>query len=42
MARSYCSPDKLEVANGLPPNRTKADATRRGCRVAWDHLKEIV
>ena len=42
MARLYCSLDKLEVADGLPPNRTKADATRWGCRGAWDHLKEIV
>ena len=42
MARLYCSLDNLEVADGLPPNRTKADATRWGCRVAWDHLKEIV
>ena len=37
-----CSLDKLEVEDGVPPNRTKADATRWGCRVAWDHIKESV
>ena len=42
MARLYYSLDKLEVEDGLPPNQTKADATRWGCRVAWDHIKESV
>ena len=29
------------MEDGLPPNRTKADATRWGCRVAWEHLKDV-
>ena len=32
----------MEVENGLPPYWTKADATRWGCKVAWDHRKDIV
>ena len=39
VARLYCSLNKLAVDDGLPPNRTKADAVRWGSRVAWDHLK---
>ena len=29
------------MEDGLPPNRTKTDATRCGCRVAWEHLKDV-
>ena len=42
VARLYCSLNKLVVEDGLPPNRTKADAVRWGSRVAWDHLKEVI
>ena len=42
VARLFCSLNKMQVEDGLPPNRTKADATRWGCRVAWDHLKDAV
>ena len=42
VARLCCSLDKLEVEDGLQPSQTKADATRWGCRVAWDHVKELV
>ena len=38
----YCSLDKLEVEDGLPPNHTKADATRWGSCVPWEHMKEVV
>ena len=30
----------MDVEDGLPPNRTKADATRWGYRVSWEHIKE--
>ena len=42
IARLHCSMKRLEVEDGLPPNRTKADATRWGCRVAWNHLKDAL
>ena len=42
MARLYGSLNKVEVEDGLPPNRTKADANQWVCKVAWDHLKDIV
>ena len=37
VARLFWSFNKMEVVDRLLPNRTKPDATRWGCRVAWDH-----
>ena len=37
-----CSLDKPEVVEGLSPKRTKADATRWVCGVAWQHVKEMM
>ena len=42
IARLYCSLNRLEVEDELPPNHTKADVTRWGCRVAWDHMKDVL
>ena len=42
VARVFCSLNKMEGEDGLPPNQTKTDATQWGCGVAWDHLKDAV